>query len=143
MFEVEVGDKKVVVNLESQSYKTNDKLADMLCYAALLHRKYRCEVRGIMLLLDESPVVGNSIDFPNLVFKCEVVQFSRFDAKTWLDERDPKLAPFAILAEGKADGKIEGKIETARMMRQEGSELPFILKVTGLTQKQLQDAGVI
>lgn len=52
-----------------------------------------------------------------------------------------------ILEEGELKGiekGIEkGKIETARNMRLEGIEVSVIIKVTGLTQEQLKENGVL
>nr|WP_232397949.1 Rpn family recombination-promoting nuclease/putative transposase [Leptospira kirschneri] len=40
-------------------------------------------------------------------------------------------------------GKFEGKLETARNMLLKGSSLEFVLSVTGLTEQELKDHGVI
>jgi len=52
-----------------------------------------------------------------------------------------------ILEEGELKGiekGIEkGKIETARNMRLEGIEVSVIVKVTGLTQEQLKENGIL
>jgi predicted transposase/invertase (TIGR01784 family) len=52
-----------------------------------------------------------------------------------------------ILEEGELKGiekGIEkGKIETARNMRHEGIEVSVIVKVTGLTQEQLKENGIL
>ncbi|EMO14681.1 hypothetical protein LEP1GSC175_3382 [Leptospira santarosai str. HAI821] len=45
--------------------------------------------------------------------------------------------------EGKVEGKVEGKIETARNMLLDGASLEYILKITGLTEQDLKDHGVI
>ncbi|MGQ2872716.1 hypothetical protein, partial [Leptospira santarosai] len=41
------------------------------------------------------------------------------------------------------EGKIEGKIEDARNMLLNGASLEFVLKITGLTEQDLKDHGVI
>ncbi|MDI7188177.1 hypothetical protein [Leptospira santarosai] len=41
------------------------------------------------------------------------------------------------------EGKIEGKIEDARNMLLNGASLEFVLKITGLTEQELKDHGVI
>ncbi|MDI7238075.1 transposase, partial [Leptospira santarosai] len=41
------------------------------------------------------------------------------------------------------EGKIEGKIEIARNMLLNGASLEFVLKITGLTEQELKDYGVI
>jgi predicted transposase/invertase (TIGR01784 family) len=48
-----------------------------------------------------------------------------------------------ILEEGELKGIEKGKIETARNMRLEGIEVSVIVKVTGLTQEQLKENGVL
>ncbi|EMO38737.1 hypothetical protein LEP1GSC186_3185 [Leptospira noguchii serovar Autumnalis str. ZUN142] len=44
---------------------------------------------------------------------------------------------------GEIKGKIEGKIEDARKMFKEGFELDVVLRITGLTEQELKDYGVI
>ncbi|WP_155717210.1 Rpn family recombination-promoting nuclease/putative transposase, partial [Leptospira santarosai] len=41
------------------------------------------------------------------------------------------------------EGKIEGKIEDAKNMLLNGASLEFVLKITGLTEQELKDHGVI
>ncbi|MGE8739751.1 Rpn family recombination-promoting nuclease/putative transposase, partial [Leptospira interrogans] len=41
------------------------------------------------------------------------------------------------------EGKIEGKIETARNMLLKGASLEFVLSVTGLTEQELKDHGLL
>ncbi|EMP01513.1 hypothetical protein [Leptospira santarosai] len=41
------------------------------------------------------------------------------------------------------EGEIKGKIETARNMLLKGVSLEFVLSVTGLTEQDLKDHGVI
>ncbi|MDI7237011.1 Rpn family recombination-promoting nuclease/putative transposase, partial [Leptospira santarosai] len=41
------------------------------------------------------------------------------------------------------EGEIKGKIETARKMLLKGVSLEFVLSVTGLTEQELKDHGVI
>ncbi|KAA1292629.1 Rpn family recombination-promoting nuclease/putative transposase (plasmid) [Leptospira interrogans serovar Canicola] len=43
----------------------------------------------------------------------------------------------------KKEGEIKGKIETARNMLLNGASLEFVLKVTGFTEQELKDHGVI
>ena len=45
--------------------------------------------------------------------------------------------------EGKLKGKLENKIETARNMRVEGDSLEKILRITGLSEAQLRDNGIL
>ncbi|EKO32021.1 hypothetical protein LEP1GSC179_0010 [Leptospira santarosai str. MOR084] len=45
--------------------------------------------------------------------------------------------------EGKIEGKVEGKIETARNMLLDGASLEYILKITGLTEQDLKDCGLL
>jgi len=40
--------------------------------------------------------------------------------------------------EGKIEGKVEGKIEVAEALLQEGSDVAFIAKVTGLSEEQIR-----
>ena len=48
-----------------------------------------------------------------------------------------------VRTEGKLEGKIEGKLETARKMREEGLNLEQILRITGLTESQLKENGIV
>ncbi|MDI7238055.1 Rpn family recombination-promoting nuclease/putative transposase, partial [Leptospira santarosai] len=41
------------------------------------------------------------------------------------------------------EGEIKGKIEIARKMLLDGASLEYILKITGLTEQDLKDCGVI
>ncbi|MDI7165312.1 hypothetical protein QMN02_09630 [Leptospira santarosai] len=41
------------------------------------------------------------------------------------------------------EGKIEGKIEDARNMLLNGASLEFVLSVTGLTEQELKDCGLL
>ncbi|WP_154645128.1 Rpn family recombination-promoting nuclease/putative transposase, partial [Leptospira interrogans] len=41
------------------------------------------------------------------------------------------------------EGKIEGKIEDAKKMFKEGFKLDVVLRITGLTEQELKDYGVI
>ncbi|WP_154644989.1 Rpn family recombination-promoting nuclease/putative transposase, partial [Leptospira interrogans] len=43
----------------------------------------------------------------------------------------------------KKEGKIEGKIEDAKKMFKEGFKLDVVLRITGLTEQELKDYGVI
>ena len=45
--------------------------------------------------------------------------------------------------EGRAEGLEKGKLETAINMKAEGIELSVIQKVTGLSDEQLKDAGIL
>ena len=40
-------------------------------------------------------------------------------------------------------GLEKGKLETAKNMKAEGLGITFILKFTGLTEKQIKDAGIL
>nr|WP_235595279.1 Rpn family recombination-promoting nuclease/putative transposase [Leptospira noguchii] len=44
---------------------------------------------------------------------------------------------------GEIKGKIKGKIEDAKIMFKEGFELNVVLRITGLTEQELKDHGVI
>uniref|UniRef100_UPI000B281E71 Rpn family recombination-promoting nuclease/putative transposase n=1 Tax=Leptospira interrogans TaxID=173 RepID=UPI000B281E71 len=44
---------------------------------------------------------------------------------------------------GELKGIIKGKIEDARIMFKEGFELDVVLRITGLTEQELKDYGVI
>ncbi|EMO90156.1 hypothetical protein LEP1GSC024_0293 [Leptospira noguchii str. 2001034031] len=44
---------------------------------------------------------------------------------------------------GESKGIIKGKIETARKMFKEGFELNVVLQITGFTEQELKDYGVI
>ncbi len=48
-----------------------------------------------------------------------------------------------LKAEGREEGKALGKLEDARKMLEEGIQLEIILRVTGFTEQELQDHGVL
>ncbi|WP_154645485.1 Rpn family recombination-promoting nuclease/putative transposase, partial [Leptospira interrogans] len=43
----------------------------------------------------------------------------------------------------KKEGKIEGKIEDAKKMFKEGFKLDVVLRITGLTEQELKDHGLL
>jgi predicted transposase/invertase (TIGR01784 family) len=45
--------------------------------------------------------------------------------------------------EGKQEGKLETKIETAKKMKKEGLSLDLIIKITGLSKKDLKKYNII
>jgi predicted transposase/invertase (TIGR01784 family) len=45
--------------------------------------------------------------------------------------------------EGKLEGKLEKAIETARQMLEEGFHLEQILRITGLSQEELEKNGLV
>jgi predicted transposase/invertase (TIGR01784 family) len=47
------------------------------------------------------------------------------------------------IEKGREEGIEKGKLETAKNMKAEGIAISVILKVTGLTDEQLKDAGVL
>ncbi|EMP05449.1 hypothetical protein LEP1GSC124_2684 [Leptospira interrogans serovar Pyrogenes str. 200701872] len=48
-----------------------------------------------------------------------------------------------LIQKGEMKGKVEGKIEDAKNMLLNGASLEFVLKVTGFTEQELKDYGVI
>jgi predicted transposase/invertase (TIGR01784 family) len=44
---------------------------------------------------------------------------------------------------GKLEGKLETKIETARKMIEEGFNLEQIIRITGLSENQLRENGIV
>ncbi|EMP08907.1 hypothetical protein LEP1GSC124_2276 [Leptospira interrogans serovar Pyrogenes str. 200701872] len=48
-----------------------------------------------------------------------------------------------LIQKGGMKGKVEGKIEDAKNMLLNGASLEFVLKVTGFTEQELKDYGVI
>ena len=47
------------------------------------------------------------------------------------------------LEEGELKGKLENKLETARKMREEGDSIDKILRITGLSENQLKEHGIL
>jgi predicted transposase/invertase (TIGR01784 family) len=47
------------------------------------------------------------------------------------------------LQEGLEKGKLEAKIETAKKMKKEGLSLDLIIKITGLSKKDLKKYNII
>ena len=45
--------------------------------------------------------------------------------------------------EGREQGKLETKIETARKMKEKGFSISEILEITGFTEEQLNESGVV
>ncbi len=48
-----------------------------------------------------------------------------------------------VLDEIREEGKLENKIEVAQRMREEGDSLDKILRITGLSEAQLRDNGIL
>ena len=48
-----------------------------------------------------------------------------------------------MLEKIKFEGKLENAIETARKMREEGLNLEQIIRITGLTESQLRENGIM
>ena len=44
-------------------------------------------------------------------------------------------------AQGISQGSLQAKLETARLMKQANCEIPFIAKMTGLTQAEVESIG--
>jgi predicted transposase/invertase (TIGR01784 family) len=47
------------------------------------------------------------------------------------------------IEEGIEKGKLENKLETALIMRKEGDSLDKILRITGLSEDQLKENGIL
>jgi predicted transposase/invertase (TIGR01784 family) len=45
--------------------------------------------------------------------------------------------------EGKLEGEIETKLQTARKMREEGFKEEQIICITGLSESQLKEQGIV
>ena len=43
-----------------------------------------------------------------------------------------------LIEKGKLEGKLEGKIETAKKMKNKGTDFPFISEVTGLSFEEIE-----
>ena len=41
------------------------------------------------------------------------------------------------------DGELKGKLETARKMKEEGFNIEQIIRISGLTENQLKENGII
>ncbi len=46
-------------------------------------------------------------------------------------------------SEGKLEGILQGKLEDARLMKAKGYPISDILEITGLTEDQLKENGII
>jgi predicted transposase/invertase (TIGR01784 family) len=58
-------------------------------------------------------------------------------------DRDFAYEMVAQFEKGSEKGKIEGKIEDARMMKEKGLDLSLILEITGLSESQLKENGIL
>jgi predicted transposase/invertase (TIGR01784 family) len=47
------------------------------------------------------------------------------------------------LEEGELKGKLEGKLETAQKMKEYGDSLEKIFMITGLSEEQLKENGIV
>ena len=68
----------------------------------------------------------------------ELSMYHRSLKYEWDDYARYATAEQKGIAKGKMEGKIEGKMEVAQALLQEGSDLVFIAKVTGLSIEQIQ-----
>ena len=66
-------------------------------------------------------------------------------------EFDYNSGIYAAFRDGKAEGKLEGKLEgeletklqTARKMKEEGFNDDQIIRITGLSESQLREQGIV
>jgi predicted transposase/invertase (TIGR01784 family) len=80
----------------------------------------------------------------------EYILSARKDAREFKDkkffekiEEDYMNALEELQLEGMLKGKLEGKLEDARLMKAEGIDISVILRVTGLSEAQLKENGIL
>ena len=56
-------------------------------------------------------------------------------------EEAGKIAFAKGISQGLSQGSLQAKLETARLMKQANCEIPFIAKMTGLTQEEVESIG--
>ena len=56
-------------------------------------------------------------------------------------EEAGKIAFAQGISQGISQGSLQAKLETARLMKQANCEIPFIAKMTGLTQAEVESIG--
>ena len=56
-------------------------------------------------------------------------------------EEAGKIAFAQGISQGISQGSLKAKLETARLMKQANCEIPFIAKMTGLTQAEVESIG--
>jgi predicted transposase/invertase (TIGR01784 family) len=69
----------------------------------------------------------------------------------WFDKEDHKKLEEAIMGKrvltayerAFEDGEMNTKLETARRMKEEGFNLGQILKITGLSEEELKENGIL
>jgi len=99
------------------------------------------QVREILNSLEESKRIDLEEEMLDYIFR------SRTEDNDFLEEaimgRKVLTAYERALEEGELKGKMETKLETARKMIEEDFNLEQIIRITGLTESQLKENGIL
>ena len=99
------------------------------------------QVREILNSLNESKRIDLEEEILDYIFR------SRTEENEFLEEaimgRKVLTAYERALEEGELKGKVETRLETARKMIEEGFNLEQFIRITGLSEEQLRENGIV
>jgi predicted transposase/invertase (TIGR01784 family) len=99
------------------------------------------QIREILNSLEDSKRIDLEEEMLDYIFR------SRTEDNEFLEEaimgRKVLTAYERALEEGKLEGKLETKLETARKMRDYGDSIEKIIAITGLSESQLRENGIV
>jgi predicted transposase/invertase (TIGR01784 family) len=100
------------------------------------------KIREIFNSLEESKRIDLEEEMLDYIFR------SRLESRELVEEvimgKQKTMTLYErALEEGKLEGKLETKIETARKMIEEDFNLEQIIRITGLSEEQLKENGIV
>jgi predicted transposase/invertase (TIGR01784 family) len=101
-------------------------------YRALIKEKE--ESKRIEILKNLTYYIFRARNDANIVSKNAIIKEIEGDYMNMLEK---------IKFEGEQKGKLEEKLETARKMKEEGFQLNQIIRITGLSENQLRENGIL
>jgi predicted transposase/invertase (TIGR01784 family) len=101
-------------------------------YRALVKEKE--ESKRIEILKNLTYYIFRARNDANIVSKNAIIKEIEGDYMNMLEK---------IKFEGEQKGKLEEKLETARKMKEEGFQLNQIIRITGLSENQLRENGIL
>jgi len=115
-----------------------DQFEKQLIQLFTLLSKEKEEAKRIEILLDMIKYIFSTRKDAERYNRKEIFKSLETEYMTLLEKLEEKGK-----IEGKIQGKIEGKIETARKMKEKGFSLSEIQDITGFTEDQLRENGIL
>lgn len=124
--------------------KFNEKASQLkadLNHWLLYLRKEGKEVEDMRTILEHNPALQKAHEQYEK-FTCDDRYLEAYEARLKA-ERDEKYHLRIAREEGESRGELTARLETARNMIKEGFEIPVITRITGLTEEDLRQAGLV